>query len=134
MFLKHDRTNQKHAKKQDRDAVIAAVEDARVAQEEEATRLRDQLTALHRTSPRDGSANNNDDEAEGSLHPQEGGRCSTGTLGRGSRDEMVEGEEVREWEGKGVRCVLLFSWLLLTAVTTTVQYTPMRVLVVLKSR
>lgn len=88
-----------NANKQDRDAVIAAVEDARVAQEEETARLRGQLQALGHLSPRDGSANC-DDVAGGSLHrhhhhPEEDGRYATGILERASGDEMVEGEEVR---------------------------------------
>lgn len=88
--------------KQDRDGVIAAVEDARAAQEEETERLRNQLKELNHDPTQSvpelsGWRKQTNGTASSSSvleFGHESGRNSMKALNGGSRDLMVEGEEV----------------------------------------
>lgn len=82
---------------QDRDGVIAAVEDARVAQERDADRLRERLRGLgklsHGPQGENGEANGT---LEGTVHDDDDtGSVDEGVAnGGGRRDELIEGAEV----------------------------------------
>lgn len=77
--------------KQDRDAVIAAVEDARAAQEREAERLRDKLSGFGKTlTPLTARTNGTASTAAtngGTLRDFSGGN-------EGGRDDLVDSAEV----------------------------------------
>lgn len=87
---------------QDRDAVIAVVEDARAAQEREAERLRDKLSGFGKTltplAPRTNGNGTTATGAAGAAATANGGSLrefSFSEGGEGGRDDLVDSAEVR---------------------------------------
>lgn len=80
---------------QDRDGVIAAVEDARAAQEREAEHLRDKLRGLGKLLSPPRELNSKAGIANGNGHVRGNGAWGgADSRGEGAQDQLAEGEEV----------------------------------------